>query len=69
MGQGKGFFQSGTILASLGTLFAGLDLLHSVAVEAAPLLPPQATAAVVTLGSILAIIRRVVAKEPIVKVL
>ena len=61
----KGFFASGTILASIGTLIASLDQLVAALEQVQPFLPPKASAAAVSVLAVIAIIRRVVANTKI----
>jgi hypothetical protein len=62
----KGFFASGTILANIGVLLAALDQLVGQLESIQPLLPPKASAAVVGVLAVIAIIRRVAASAKIV---
>lgn len=62
----KGFFQSGTILANLGVLLAALDQLVGQLEAVQPLLPPKASAAVISVLAVIAIIRRVAASAKII---
>jgi hypothetical protein len=62
----KGFFKSGTILANLGILVAALDQLQAQLAALQPVLPPKAAAIVVSVLSVIAIIRRVAASTKII---
>lgn len=61
----KGFFASGTILANIGVLMAALDQLVGQLESVQPLLPPKASAVVVSVLAVIAMVRRVLATTKI----
>lgn len=64
--KAKRFFTSGTILASLGSLAAGLDQASALILQVQPVLSPKAAAVSITVLSGIAIVRRVLADSKII---